>query len=269
MRIFGSSLISAILLSSSLYACPTSLPQVSWEHMVVSKKGKEYRKVEVEFIKVEKEQVVLPDERVYFESYASPEGYVSVKLKNKSGTIIKDIIIAQKIERSFDSFVKVKRIISRSPLIVEDYLSAPYNMERNTVYIGLPKLGPNEEVVLEYKVSSGVVYSPKLLSPVVKIERKREWVVNKYVFYFKAGETRIEEKAFERLAMYVHLLPYGDNYMIKVKGFADATGKSHINERLARERAENLVKLLTQNNLACIEKKTYAGNLTGTDLEAR
>ncbi len=65
------------------------------------------------------------------------------------------------------------------------------------------------------------------------------------------------------------LLPYGEEYKIRVKGYADSVGKIRINERIAKERAMSVVRLFLSRNLACLDEYHYAESLTGTPLEAR
>ncbi|MCX8164692.1 MAG: hypothetical protein N3D14_04785 [Aquificaceae bacterium] len=245
------------------------MPAVSWSYEVVPKKGIEYRRVDVQIVKLEKYQVYHPDSRISFKTHISPEGTVKIELANKSSEHLRDIIITQNIEGRLDGLVRARRMISKNPLIVEDFITAPYHMDGNQLYIGIPALSSGEELQLEYRVLSSVIYKPILASPTIKKDVVQERVVKKYSFYFPIGGVELDRRAIEKLLVEVNLLPLEDGYRIKVKGYADAIGRHSTNMRIARARAEGLANLMVRESLACLEKGHYAGSLTGTFREAR
>lgn len=260
---------SPLIIAPASFSCPNGLPKVSWSYEVSSRKGKEYRRVDVEIVKIEKVSSILPDSRLSYNVSLSPEGFIRVEVLNKSNETIRDVIIYHKVEGSLKGSVRARRIISRSPLIVEDFVIVPYKWENENLYIGVPAIHAGEQLQLEYSVKAPVIYRPRLVSPVVKNEETREKVVRKYSFHFPVGKVRLSDQVIEKLMAEVHLLPSGEEYKIRVKGYADSVGNIHTNERIAKERAMNLVKTLSTSNLACIENQHYADTLTGTPFEAK
>lgn len=261
--------MGSLMAAATSFSCPGDLPSISWGYEVSQKRGKEFRRVDVEIVRIERVSTLVPDSRLSYSVWTSPEGYVRVEIVNRSREAIRDVIISQRVEGGFEGTVRAKRILSRSPLIVEDFITAPYKIEGNNLYIGIPAMSAGEQLQLEYSINSHVVYRPYLASPVIRREELRERVVGKHSFYFSVGKTGLDVEAVERLMVELSLLPYGENYRVRVKGYADAVGRVDINERIAKERAMGLVNLLTRRNLACLEKQHYADVLTGTPLLVR
>lgn len=266
LRVF---FLGSLIVSTPSFSCPEGLPKLSWSYEVSHKKGKEYRRVDIEIVKSERVSIVIPDNRLSYKTSVSPDGFIRVEVLNNSNETIKDIIISQRLEGIFEGLVRARRILSRSPLIVEDFINAPYNMEEGKLYIGIPILHAGEQLQLEYSIKASIIYRPKLVSPVVKKEEVRERVVKSYTFYFPLGKTKLNDLIVERLIMEISLLPSGEDYRIRVKGYADSAGSLPVNERIAKERAMNLISLITSRSLACLEKHHYAESLTGTPLEAK
>ncbi|MCS6998178.1 MAG: hypothetical protein NZL86_02135 [Aquificaceae bacterium] len=250
-------------------SCTESMPRVSWDYEVSPKKGKEYRRVDIHILKVERYQTLHPDSRLFLRSEVSPSGYVRVEVSNGSGETISNIVITQALEGSIEGLIRGRRILSRSPLLVEDFVTAPYNMERNKLYIGVPKLMPGETLQLEYRVLASFIHRPVIASPIVKKERVEEKVVGSYSFYFEQGKTRVDKKFLEKLMMEVSLLPFEGEYEIRVKGYADASGPYRISSNLARKRAEQLVSHMLSGSVACLKNYFYAKGLTGTPIETK
>ncbi len=262
-------LSSLLMIYTPSFSCPNSLPKVSWSYEVSPKMGKEYRKVDVEIVKIERVSNILPDNRLSYATFVNPDGFVRVEVINKSNETIRDVVISHKLEGGFEGLVRARRVISKNPLIVEDFITAPYKLEGGNLYIGVPAIHAGEQLQLEYSVKASVIYRPRLVSPVVRNEETREKVVRKYSFYLPIGKVELRDKLIEKLMVEVNLLPSGEEYKIRVKGYADSVGNIHINKRIAKERAMNLVKVISSRNLACIENQRYADSLTGTPLEAK
>lgn len=261
--------LSPLIIAPASFSCPKGLPKISWSYEVSPKRGKEYRRVDVEIVKIEKVSSILPDDRLSYKVFISPEGFIRVEVLNKSNETIRDVVISHRLEGSLEGLVKARRIISKNPLIVEDFITAPYKLEGKNLYIGVPVVHAGEQLQLEYSVKASVIYKPHLVSPVVKNEETREKVVKKYSFYFPIGKVELRDKFIEKLMVEINLLPSDEEYKIRVKGYADSVGNIHANERIAKERAMSLVKTLSTRNLACIENPHYADTLTGTPLEAK
>ncbi len=172
------------MVATPSFSCPEGLPRISWSYEVSSKRGKEYRRVDVEVVKIEKVSTVLSDKRLSYKASVSPDGSVKVEVYNKSAETIKDVVISQKLEGSFEGLVRARRILSRHPLIVEDFITAPYRVEGDNLYIGVPAIHAGEQLQLEYSVRASVIYRPSLISPVVRSEEVREKIVRRYSFYF-------------------------------------------------------------------------------------
>lgn len=261
--------LSSLTVVVPSFSCSEGLPRISWSYEVSQKRGKEYRRVDVEIVKTERVSSVLPDSRLSYKVSITPDGFVKIEVFNKSNETIKDVVISQKIEDGFEGFVRARRILSRNPLVVEDFITAPYKIEGGNLYIGVPSISAGEQLQLEYSVKASVIYRPSLISPVVKREEVREKIVKKYSFYFPVGRVKLDDFVIEKLMVEVGLLPTGKDYSIRIKGYADSVGSMHVNERIAKERAKNLVSILTNRNLACLEKQHYAEGLIGTPLEAK
>lgn len=266
------------LVASSLYAsvlsdtalpCTSNLPQISWGYTVSKQRGKEYRRVDLEIIKLEKIQKVYPDQRVSLREYVSPDGFVKVEISSKSSEVLKNVVVTQKIDGQFDGFIRAKRILSKSPLIVEEYITAPYHIEKDMLYIGIPVIYPGEEMQLEYRVNASIIYRPTLTSPVIKRETIHENVVRRYSFYFSVGKVEADRSFFENLLVYMQNLPSDGEYRIRVIGYADSVGKRQINTIIAKERAKRVVSLLLRERVACLERQHYADTLTATPLDAK
>lgn len=267
--LFAGIFIASLVFVDQSYPCSGKLPRIRWDYEVSTKKGEKYRRVDIQIVKLERHEIVHPDSSISFKGEVSPQGFVKVELHNTSNKIVKDIIIAQTLEGSVDGLVKARRIVSKSPLVVEDFTTAPYHMENNRLYIGVPKMMPGEVLHLEYRAKASFIYKPVLISPSVRIEKVEEKVIRNYSFYFKPGQREVDAKFLEKLLMEVRLLPEEGNYTIKVRGYADASGSYRVNSGLARERAERLVNHMLKESVACLERQFYAEGLTGTPLEAK
>ncbi len=75
---------------------------------------------------------------------------------NKSNEPIRDVVISHRLEGSFEGLVRARRVLSRNPLIVEDFITAPYKIEGGNLYIGAPVIYAGEQLQFEYSVKSKV-----------------------------------------------------------------------------------------------------------------
>ncbi|MEN3028856.1 MAG: hypothetical protein ABDH29_06545 [Aquificaceae bacterium] len=260
---------ASLVFVNQSYPCSGKLPRIRWDYEVSTEKGEEYRRVDVQIIKVERYENIQPDSSLSFKAEINPQGFVKIELHNRSNRIVKDIIITQTLEGSVDGLVKAKRILSKSPLVAEDFITAPYHMENNRLYIGIARMMPGEVLQLGYRLQASFINRPILLSPVVKRERVEEKVIRNYTFYFKPGQSEVDIRSLEKLLMEVRLLPEEEEHIIRVKGYADASGPYRISSNLAKKRAEKLVNQMLIESVACIESYFYAEGLTGTPIEAK
>lgn len=267
--LLSSAVLSLMAVSSAGFSCPKSLPAISWSYVVTPKAGKEFRRVDVEVVTLEKVEVAVPDNRVYFTAQVTPDGFARVHIANKSNEHIEGLSIMQKLEGKLEGALRARRIVSKSPLIVEDFLRLAYTVEKDGIRINLPPIRPGEEIQLEYTMNAKILFQPQLLSPVAKSEKIQERVVRVHSFYFAPGQTRLGEKELEKLLMELSLLPAQGDFRLVVKGYADASGKRSVNARIARERATQVVNLLLKNSIACIEKDPQRQSLTGMSFDIR
>lgn len=241
---------------------------MSWDYEVSPQKSKEYRKVEVHVFNLEKYESFEPDRRISYRAQVSPDGYIRVEIANKGKEVISNIVLSQTVDGSIEGLINVRRIISKSPFVVEYSTLTAQNPEKGKFYITIPSLSSNEELFLEYRVVASFIQKPVLVSPAVKREGFRERLVGSYRLYFDKGKVKVEEGFVKKLLADIALLPQGQ-YEIRVRGYADSTGNFLNNFALARKRAENLVRTLLKSEVACLERDHHIGGLTGTPLDIR
>ncbi len=61
-------LLSSLIVATPSLSCPVSLPKISWSYEVSPKVGREYRRVDVDIVKIEKVSSVLPDSRLSYKA---------------------------------------------------------------------------------------------------------------------------------------------------------------------------------------------------------
>lgn len=261
----------ALALSYNLsFPCSLGTPRVSWSYEVSSRKGKEYRRVDVEIIEFTRTQVTERDPRILINSNLNPGGLVHVDLKNVGDNHIEDIVLLQVAKGIASGFIKARKILNRTPLIVEDFIMVPYRQEGENIYIGLASLKPGEHLLLNYKIDGYYLSPPSIVSPVIKKEKVQASLFKRYSIYFGPGQRKIDESLLiERIITDVSLLPYDREYRIRVKGYADSTGRRKVNQVIARERALWIVKSLLESKVACIDTPQRAESLIGSALEIR
>ena len=70
------------------------------------------------------------------------------------------------------------------------------------------------------------------------------------VIHFDLGSSTIKEEGFKELDWFVQKIAVDPTAMVHVRGFADATGGDAINQKISRERAENVYRYLVSRGVA-------------------